>query len=166
MKSYIHVLLQWIRPSYASKVLRLINSLHTRRESKRFLMITKQLLSRCHVRNWGTFTTTGLNFTSLLAQSTNAPVGVVQFHQQNYAQLHHCAQVENTLSFYAECPTPYASKIYVNQLAKGLRVKCWWNWHQFFTLIQREKNIIHIYKVNKIVECVAYIAHILHMLVE
>ncbi len=37
------------------------------------------------------------------------PVGAVQFHQQNYAQLHHCAQLENTLNFYAVCSTPVVS---------------------------------------------------------
>ncbi len=57
-----------------------------------------------------------------------APVNTVQFHQQNYTQLHHCAQVGNTLNFYAVRPTLYASKISVNLLAQKLHRKCWWNW--------------------------------------
>ena len=28
-----------------------------------------------------------------------APVGAIQFHQQHYAELHHYAQLENTLNF-------------------------------------------------------------------
>jgi hypothetical protein len=30
---------------------------------------------------------------------SSAPVGAFQFYQQNYAQLHHHAQLENTLNF-------------------------------------------------------------------
>ncbi len=36
-----------------------------------------------------------------LSRHSSVPVGVVQFHQQNYAQLHHCAQLENMLNFCA-----------------------------------------------------------------
>jgi hypothetical protein len=45
------------------------------------------------------------------------PVGAIQFHRQNYAQLHHYAQLENTLNFYAVRPMSCASKIGVNLLA-------------------------------------------------
>ncbi len=48
-----------------------------------------------------------------------APVSTVQFHQQNYTQLHHCAQIGNTLNFYAVRPTLCASKISVNLLRKS-----------------------------------------------
>ncbi len=78
---------------------------------------------------------TGVNFINLLAQSAQcasshslAPVGDDQFHQQNYAQLHHYTQLENTLKFYAVCPTLCARGIGVNLLAQKLPVKCWWNW--------------------------------------
>ncbi len=56
---------------------------------------------------------------------SSAPVGAVQFHQQNYAQLHHYTQLENTLNFFAVPPIPCASKIGVNLLAQKLRVNCW-----------------------------------------
>ncbi len=52
-----------------------------------------------------------------------APVGAVQFHQQNYAQLHHYAQLENTLNFYAVHPKPCTSEIGVNLLAQNICVK-------------------------------------------
>jgi hypothetical protein len=48
---------------------------------------------------------------------SSAPVGAVQFHQQNYAQLHHYAQLENMLNFYAVRSTLCTSKIGVNLLA-------------------------------------------------
>jgi hypothetical protein len=35
---------------------------------------------------------------------SSAPVGAIQFQQQHYAQLHHYAQLENMLNFYAVCP--------------------------------------------------------------
>ncbi len=54
-----------------------------------------------------------------------APVGDVQFYQQNYAQLHHYAQLENTLNFYPLCLAVYANKFSVNLLAQKLPVKCW-----------------------------------------
>ncbi len=57
---------------------------------------------------------------------SSATVGAVQFHQQNYTQLHHCcAQLENMLNFYGVRPTPCASTIGVNLLAQEQRVKCW-----------------------------------------
>ncbi len=56
---------------------------------------------------------------------SSMPVGAVQFHQQNYAQLHHYAQLENTFNFYAVCSTPCTSKIRGNLLAQKLRGKCW-----------------------------------------
>jgi hypothetical protein len=56
---------------------------------------------------------------------SSVPVGAVQFYQQNYAQLHHYAQLENTLIFHAVRSRSCASKIGVNLLAQKLRVKCW-----------------------------------------
>ncbi len=64
-------------------------------------------------------------------QGSISPVCAVQFHQQNYAQLHHYAQLENTLNFYAVRTTSCVSKIGVNLLAPKLRVKCWWNWPHY-----------------------------------
>ncbi len=66
---------------------------------------------------------------------SSVPVGAVQFHQQNYTQLHHYAQLENTLNLYAVRSTPCASKIGVNLLAQKLCVKCWWDWAQ--TLLKK-----------------------------
>ncbi len=65
-----------------------------------------------------------------------APAVAIQFHKQNDAQLYHCAQLENTLNFYAVRPTPCDSKIGVNPLAQELFVKCWWNWHLFVKVIE------------------------------
>ncbi len=48
----------------------------------------------------------------------------VQFHQQNYAQLYYCAQLEITLNFYAVHFTLFASKTVVNLLAQKLPVEC------------------------------------------
>jgi hypothetical protein len=63
-----------------------------------------------------------VNFTNLLAQSANAPVVIFwrqqsffctsQFHQQNYTQLYHYKQQENTLNFYA------VRKLGINLLAQ------------------------------------------------
>jgi hypothetical protein len=53
-----------------------------------------------------------------------ASVGAFQFHQQNYAQLHQYAQLENMLNFYALCPAVYAS---IDLPAQKLLVKCWQN---------------------------------------
>jgi hypothetical protein len=55
-----------------------------------------------------------------------ALVGAIEFHQQNYAPIHHYTTLENTLNFYPVCPTPCASKIGVNLLAQKLRLKCSW----------------------------------------
>ncbi len=52
------------------------------------------------------------------------PVGTVQFHQQNYAQLHHEAQLENMLKFYTLRPALYANKFSINLLAQKLPVEC------------------------------------------
>jgi hypothetical protein len=53
-----------------------------------------------------------------------APVGAIQFHQQNCAQLHHYAQLKNTLNFYSVRPALYANKFSVNLMAKKLTVEC------------------------------------------
>ncbi len=58
---------------------------------------------------------------------SSAPVGAIQFHQQNYPQLHHYTQLENTLNFYAVYPMLCASKISINLLVQKLHVICWWN---------------------------------------
>ncbi len=48
---------------------------------------------------------------------------LIQFHQQHYAQLHHYAQLENTLNFYAVRPMSFTSKIGVNLLAQKVLIK-------------------------------------------
>jgi len=52
------------------------------------------------------------------------------FHQQYYAQLYQCTQLEVTPNFYDVLCTQCTSKISLNLLSKKLLVKCWWNWHQ------------------------------------
>jgi hypothetical protein len=56
---------------------------------------------------------------------SSALVGAVQFHQQNYAQLHDYPQLENTFNFYAVCPMLCASNIGVYLLVQKLCLKCW-----------------------------------------
>jgi hypothetical protein len=51
------------------------------------------------------------------------PVGAFQFHQQNYAQLHHYAQLENMVNFYAVRPALFANKFSVNLQAQKLPVE-------------------------------------------
>jgi hypothetical protein len=55
---------------------------------------------------------------------SSVPVGAVQFHRQNYPQLHHSAQLENTLNFYAVRPVLYADKFSINLVVQKLLVKC------------------------------------------
>jgi hypothetical protein len=74
----------------------------------------------------------GVNFTNLVAQRTNAPLVIfwrqksflfpVQFHQQIYAQLHYYKQLENMFNFYAVRPVLCASKFGVNLLVQKLQV--------------------------------------------
>jgi hypothetical protein len=54
---------------------------------------------------------------------TLAPVGAIQFHQQNYVQHHHYAQLENTLNFYTVCPALHTNKFSINLLAQKLPVE-------------------------------------------
>jgi hypothetical protein len=54
-----------------------------------------------------------------------ALLGTIQFHQQNYAELHHYAQLENTLNFYSVRPALFANKFSVNQLVEKLPVEHW-----------------------------------------
>jgi hypothetical protein len=76
-------------------------------------------------------------------------IGAIQFHQQNYAQLNHYAQLENMLNFYTVSPKLCSSKISINLLAQKLCVKCWWNWlphlktkHTFaFRFFHRESHL-------------------------
>ena len=68
----------------------------------------------------------GVNFTNLMAQSTNAPAVffyAIQIHQQNYAQLYQNTQLEVTSNFYAVLSAPYASKFNVSLLVPNLLVK-------------------------------------------
>ncbi len=55
---------------------------------------------------------------------SSAPLGAVQFHQQNNAQLHPYAQLENTLNFNTARPALCANKFNVNPLAAFGQVEC------------------------------------------
>ncbi len=114
-----------------------------RRKVKVIIMDSKRTVFFCHdqvvVKNWsgvicvekrcfrlGSISPNSWRKSQMHQKHSLATVGAVQFHQQNYTQLHHCwAQLEYTLNFYGVLPTPCASTISVNLLAQEQRVKCW-----------------------------------------
>jgi hypothetical protein len=54
--------------------------------------------------NWGQFHQPSGTKRKCVGSHSLAPVGAVQFHQQNYIQLYHYVQLENMLNFYPVCP--------------------------------------------------------------
>ncbi len=72
----------------------------------------------------------GVNFTNLLAQSTNVLQScfcAIQFHQHNCVQLYLYIQLKNTLNFYTVCPALYANMFSINLLAAFGPLECWCN---------------------------------------
>ena len=84
--------------------------------------------------------TTGVNFTNLLAQS---PAVIILRHwvsPKNYAKLYQCTQLEVIPNINILWSALYASKISINILAKKLHLNLRWNWlqidkemHDFFS---------------------------------